>query len=152
MTDILRVLGIEDLPQRRRDHVAPACLAVAVHVPYEVDRATLPRAAQHLGDRRLQAEVVVGDGQPHALEAPGPQLAQEGGPTGRGLRLGDLDADHLPAPGPVHREGDHQRLRVDVAPVSDLQVLGIQPEIRELSLQGPGTEGLDLVVELAADP
>ncbi len=59
--------------------------------------------------------MIVGDGKPDPAQATGAQLAQEGGPAGFGLRLGDLDPDHLAATGLVHREGDHQRLGVDVA-------------------------------------
>ena len=95
--------------------------------------------------------MVVRDGELDPAQAAGAQLAQEGGPAGFGLRLGDLDADHLTPPALVHREGDHQRLGVDVARVSDLEVLGVQPQVGVGALQGAGAEGLDLAVELAAD-
>lgn len=113
--------------------------------------AALPGAAEHLGDRRLQSEVVVGDGRPHPFQAAGAQVAQEGGPSRLGLRLGDLDPDHLAPTALVHGEGDHQCLRMDVTPVPHLQVLGIEPEVGEPALRGSGAEGLDLLVELAAD-
>jgi hypothetical protein len=113
--------------------------------------AALPGAADDLGDRGLQPEVVVGDAEPHTSKAPGAQLAQEGRPTCLGLRLGDLDADHLAPTALMDGEGDHQRLGVDVTAVPHLQVLGVEPEVGELALQGSGPEGLDLVVELPAD-
>jgi hypothetical protein len=82
---ILEVLGVEDLAQGGGDHVALALLAVAVHVADEVHGAALPRASEHLGDRGLEAEVIVGDAEPDALQATGHQLAQEGRPAGLGL-------------------------------------------------------------------
>jgi hypothetical protein len=36
--------------------------------------------------------------------------------------------------------------------VPDLEVLGVEPQVGIGALQGPGSEGLDLAVELAADP
>jgi len=124
-----RSSALKDLPQGGGDHVALARLAVAVHVADEVHGAALPGAADDLCHRGLQAEVVVGDRQSHPFQAPGPQLAQERRPARLGLGLGDLDADHLPATALVHGEGDHQRLGVDVAAISHLQVLGVEPEV-----------------------
>jgi hypothetical protein len=92
---VAQILGVEDLAQGGGDHVALPLLAVAVHVADEMHGAALPGAAQHLGDRGLEAEVVVGDAEPHPLQSAGAQLAQEGRPAGLGLGLGDLDADHL---------------------------------------------------------
>lgn len=136
----------------RGDHVALPLLAVAVHVADEVHGAALPGTADHLGDRGLEAEVVVGDGKLDSAQAAGTQLTQEGGPAGFGLRLGDLDADHLAPAGLVHSEGDHQRLGVDVASIPDLEVLGVEPQVGVGALQWAGAEGFDLAVELAADP
>ena len=39
-----------------------------------------------------------------------------------------------------------------MAPVTHLQVLGVEPEVGIFTLEGSGAEGLDLLVELAADP
>ena len=95
--------------------------------------------------------MIVGDGEPRPLQAAGHQLAQKGRPARLGLRLGDLDADHLPPTALMHREGDHQSLGANVARVSDLQVLGVEPQVGVGALQGAGAESLDLLVELAAD-
>ena len=63
-------------------------------------------AAEHLGDRRLQAGVGVGDGQLHAGQAAGDQAAQELAPERLGLGLADVEADHLAPAGLVHAVGD----------------------------------------------
>jgi hypothetical protein len=60
-----------------------------------VDRAALPGAAEHLGDRLLEALVGVGDAQPHALESEGAQAAKELPPERLGLGLAHVQADDL---------------------------------------------------------
>ena len=83
---------------------------VAETVAEEVDGAALPGAPEHLGDRRLQAGVRVGDGQLHADQAARDQAAEELGPERLGLRLADVEADDLPPAGLVHGVRDHHAL------------------------------------------
>jgi hypothetical protein len=91
----------------------------------EVDRAALPRAAEHAGDRRLQALVAVGHAQADAVQAAATQIAEELAPERLGLDLADVEADHLAPPGLVHAVGDHQRLGDHVRAVADLLLLGV---------------------------
>jgi len=114
-------------------------------------RATLPGAGEHPGDRRLQPLVLVGDRQAHPRQAPGHQPAQELDPEGTGLDLAEVDPDHLATAGLMNGIGDHQRLGAHRAAIPDLQVLGVQPEIGEGTLERALPEGLDTSVELAAE-
>jgi len=81
-----------------------------VHVSDEVDPAALPGAAEDPGDRRLQALVLVADREPHAIEPATDERSQELDPEGLGLRLADVDLDHLASSRVVDRVGDDQRL------------------------------------------
>jgi hypothetical protein len=51
----------------------------------------------------------------------------------------------------MHRVGDHQRLRDDSTVVSDLDVLGVQPEVGVGALQRPLTERRHPLVQATAD-
>jgi hypothetical protein len=99
--------GGEDPADRAGDQRLLRPADVAEHVAEEVDGAALPRAAQHLADRGLQAGVGVGDGQPDAVQTSSPQALQERAPERLGLGLTDVEADDLPAAGLVHAVGDH---------------------------------------------
>jgi hypothetical protein len=56
---LIVVLGVEDLAQRGRHQRALAGSAMLVHVANEVNRAALPRAAEHPGDRAPESLVGV---------------------------------------------------------------------------------------------
>ena len=56
---LLTRAGGEDPPDRGRDHRLLALGAVPEHVAQEVHAAALPRAAEHLADRRAQPLVAV---------------------------------------------------------------------------------------------
>ncbi len=143
----LAALGLEDLPQRRRDETALGGPAVGVHVAHEVHRAALPRTPEHPLDRRLEALVVVGDRQAHSGQAASSQGAQELDPEAARLHLAEVESDHLPAARLVDRVGDHERLRAHVAVRADLDVLGVEPQVGIVALERPRAEGRDLVVE-----
>jgi hypothetical protein len=147
---LLVAVGVEDLPERGRDHPALGRPTVAQHVSDEVHGAALPRAAQHAGDRVLEPEVLVGDAQAHAGQAALAQRAQERDPVGLGLDLADVQADHLAPARLVHRVGDHQRLRVHVPAIPDLDHFRVQPQVGVRPLQRPLPERLHLVVEPSA--
>ena len=136
--------------QRRGDEPALVAAAVHDHVAQEVDGAALPRAAQHAGDRGFEPLVLIGDRQAHAVQPALLERAQELDPERAGLDLADVQADHLPHPGLVHRVGDDQRLGHHPAVVTDLDLLGVKPEIRVGALQRPLPEQLDLLIQRAA--
>jgi hypothetical protein len=75
-----------------------------------VHRAALPGAGEHLRDRMLEPLVVIGDRQAHPIQATGSERSEELDPEAAGFDLADVQADHLPHPGLVHRIGHNQRL------------------------------------------
>jgi hypothetical protein len=81
-----------------------------MHRPDEMHGTALPRAGQDASDRGLQPLVVVGDHELHAVQAAGPERAQELRPERLGLDLAQVDADHLAPAALVDRVGDDQRL------------------------------------------
>ncbi len=44
--------------------------------------------------------------------------------------------------------GDNQSLAADMPSIPDLQVLGVEPQIRELAFQWPVTERIDALIKL----
>ena len=105
-------------------------------------------------DGRLQAQVVVRDDQADPGEPPGPQRAQERRPEGPVLgvaRRRRPSTSRLPSidhPG-RHHHGPAHHLVADPA----LQVGGVEEDVGELDVaKRPGPEGLELGVELSADP
>ena len=145
------VLGLEDLAQRGRDQPTLVSAAVHDHIPGEVHRAALPWTTQHPRDRGLEPFVLIGDRQPHAGQPATLQAAEELDPEAARLDLADVEADHLPDAGLVHRVGDHQRLGHDAAPVTNLDVLRVEPEVRVGALQRPLAERGDPLVQTTTD-
>jgi hypothetical protein len=117
----------------------------------EVDRAALPGCGEHPGDRVAQPFVLVGDAEAHTLQAAAAEVTEQLDPEGLRLNLAEVERDHLAPSGLVDGIGDHERLRADVTAVSDLDLLGVQPEIRVVALERPLPERLDLRVERAAE-
>ena len=106
----------------------------------EVDCAALPRTAEHAGDRGLQPLVLIGDRQAHAVEPALLERAQELDPERARLDLADIQADHLAHAGLVHRVRDDDRLGHDPAVVADLDLLGVEPQVRVGALKRPLAE------------
>jgi hypothetical protein len=100
---------------------------VAEHVAREVHRAALPGAAEDLADRAPEPLVRVGDTQPDAVQAAGPQRAQELAPERLALGLADVEPEHLAAARLVHAIGQDQRLLTHAAGLSDALDLGVEP-------------------------
>jgi hypothetical protein len=125
---------------------------VAEHVPEEVHRASLPRTAEHLGDRLAEAVVGVRDAQAHTLESAGAQATEELPPERLGLGRTHVQADDLTAAALVDPVGDHQRLVPDPAGLADPFHLGVQPQIRIAALQWPLPEHPHLLVQAPAQP
>jgi hypothetical protein len=125
---------------------------MAETVAQEVDRATLPRAPEHLRDRRLQAGVRVADGQLDADQAALDQAPEELGPERFGLGLADVDRENLAAPGLMHAMRDHERFGDDAPAVADLLDLRVEEHVGVAAFKRPGAERVDVLVERLADP
>ena len=98
----------------------------------------------------LEPFVLIGDRQPHAGQAALLEAAEELDPEAAGLDLADVQADHLAQPGLMHGIGHHQRLGHHPAVVADLDVLGVQPQVRIRALQRPLAKQLDLLIQRPA--
>jgi hypothetical protein len=115
-----------------------------------VDPATLPGRLEHALDGRLDTLVGVGDHQLDPGEPPALELAQELQPEGLGLRGADVHTQHFaPAVG-VDRHRDGHGDRDDPPVLTDLDVGGVDPEIRPVPFDRSGQERLDPVVDLFA--
>ena len=89
---------------------APAALArMGEGVAQEVNPAALPTGVHDFRDRRLDALVGVGDDELDPAQAAPPELAQELGSEGLGLRGADVHAEHLAAAIGVDAHGDDRR-------------------------------------------
>ena len=99
----------------------------------------------------LDPLVLVADRQAHPGQAALAKASEELDPERSGLDLADVDADHLAHPGLMHRIRDHQRLGDHAAAVADLDVLGVQPQIRIGALQRPLAKRVDLLIQPLAD-
>ena len=106
--------------------------------------------AQHAGDRGLEPLVLIGDRQAHTVQPPLLERAQELDPERARLDLADIQADHLPHAGLVHRVGDHQRLGHHPPVVTHLDLFGVQPQVRVGALKRPLPERLDLLIQRSA--
>lgn len=121
-------------------------------VAHEVDAAALPGGGEDLGDGGLDALVGIGDDELDAAQAAPRQLAQEGGPEGLGFGGADIHAQHLaPAVG-IDADRDDDRDRHDAAGPANLQVGGVDPQIRPITLDRAVEEGLDPLIDVLAQP
>jgi hypothetical protein len=99
-------------------------------IALEVDTAPLPGGAEHLGDGRLDALVGVADDQLDPAQAAPRQLAQELRPDRLGLGCADLQAQNLATSVGVHADGDDDGHRHDPSAAPDLEVGGVDPQVR----------------------
>ena len=76
----------------------------------------------------------IGDDELDATQPPARQLAQELRPDRLGLRGADLHAQHLAPSVAVDADGDDDGDRHDAPPATDLQVGGVDPQIRPVAL------------------
>jgi hypothetical protein len=148
---LVETVGVEDRADQRRQQAVLVAACVPQAVAQEVHGAALPRRAEHLGDRVLQALVGIADDQLHADQAARDEVPEEVGPERLGLRLADVQADDLPAAGLMDAVGDDHALALDPAAVSDLLDLGVEEQIDVAALQRPRPERLDLLVQAGAD-
>src|SRR4029450_8745430 len=98
---------------RSADKLLQVLRTVPERIAEEVDGASLPWRAEHLGDRLLETLVGVRDHQLHASKTAADQAAQELPPERLGLGRPHVQADDLPLAGLVHAVGDHQRSVLD---------------------------------------
>ena len=134
------------------DHAFATPGGVGQRVAHEVDAATLPRGVHDLGDRRLDAQMGVGD---HELDAAQPakgQLSQEAGPECFGFRSANVHAQHLAPPVCVHAHRDDHGDRCDAMILPHLHIGGVDPDIGPFALDGPLQEGVHPLVDLLAEP
>jgi hypothetical protein len=99
--------------------------------------ASLVRGAEHLGGGP-QAFVIVSDDEPDTAQTPVGKRAQEGLPEGLGLRGAGGDAQDLASPVGVDADNHYHGGRYDPAGLPDLQIRGVDPQIRPGALDGPG--------------
>jgi len=90
------------------------------------------------------------DHQLDAAEAALDQALQEGRPERLGLRRTDAEADDLAPTIGVDRHSDYRRHRDDAATVADLEVGGVEPQIRPLTVDRAVEEGIDPLVDVLA--
>ena len=135
-----------------RDDTAAALAGMRQGIPHEVDPAALPGGVQHPGGGDLEPLMRVGDHQLDTAQAAAGETAQELGPEGLGLRWADVQAQHLTAAVGVGPDRHDHRDRDDPAGLADLDVGGVDPQIRPVALDRAGQKGLDLLVDLLAQP
>jgi hypothetical protein len=104
------VAGGEDLANDGAQRVVLVLAGMAAKVAEEVHGAALPRRAEHLRQRCLQAGVPVADGQLHPNQAARNEAAQELAPERLGLRGADVEADDFAPPSLVNGMRDHDAL------------------------------------------
>ena len=93
-----RLLGEGGGNEGRHDP-PPALAGMGEHVAHEVDAATLPGGAEHLGDGGLDAFMGIGDDELDATQPPARQLAQELRPDRLGLLPTSMPStSRLPSP------------------------------------------------------
>jgi hypothetical protein len=104
----------------------------------------------HLGDGRLDAFVGVGDDQLHPAQAAPGEPPQEPGPEG--LRLGgaDLHAQDLTAAFRVGAHRDDGGRRDDAAVLANLDVGGVDPQVRPVAFDRAIEERVYPPVDLLA--
>jgi hypothetical protein len=83
---------------------------------------------------------------------PRAQRAQELAPERFGLGFADVEADHFAPSGLVDGVGDHEAFLAHAAALADLFDLAVEPHIGVAALKRSLPEGLDLLVQAAAQP
>jgi hypothetical protein len=112
----------------------------------------LPGGVQQLGDSSLQSFLGVRDDKLDAAKATLPQLTEKGRPERLCFGRADVHAQHLAAAVAVGPDRDDHRHRDDPAILANLQVGGVDPEIRPLAFERAIQEGRDPLVDLFAEP
>ena len=119
-------------------------------VSHEVHPAALPSGLEDLGDGRLDALVAVADDELDATQAAPVQAAQELGPERLGLRVPGLQPEHLALAVGVDAHRHYHGHADDPAGLAGLDVGGVDPQVRPITLDRSVQERADTLVELAA--
>src|SRR3954447_3402738 len=119
-------------------------------VAHEVNPATLPGRAQHTRNGGLQSFMGVRDHQLHTTQATTGQLAQEFGPERLGLGWANIHAKDFSPAVTVDADRDNDGDGDDTASLPHLYISGVQPDIGPVAFQRTGQEGLNSLVDLAA--
>ena len=107
---------------------------------------------QHFGNCGLDAFMGIRDDQFDTAQAAARELAQERGPESLRLGRADIEAQHLTAAIMIDADRDNDRHRDDPAVLANLQIGGVDPEIRPVAFKRPIEEGLHLAVDFLAEP
>jgi hypothetical protein len=99
----------------------------------------------------LRPLVGIRDHQPHAFEAALEQALEEARPERLRLRRAEAQAHDLAPAFRIDRHGDYGSDGDDPAALADLEVGGVEPEIRPLALQRPLEERADPLIDLLAE-
>lgn len=94
----------------------------------------------------------IGDDELDASETPSRQFAQKIRPDRLGLGRANLHAQDLAPSVGVDADGDDDGNRDDAATATNLQIGGVDPQIRPVAFNGAAEERLHLVVDLLAQP
>ena len=123
---------------------------IGKRIAHEMHAAALPCGAEHLGNGGFQPFMRIGDDQLDAPQATPGQAAQQLCPERLGLAVAGGHAEHLaPAIG-VHAHSDDDGGGDDAVVAPDLDVGGVEPDLGPVALYGPGEEGANTLIDLAA--
>jgi hypothetical protein len=146
-----RVL-IEGGSERRYDDRAVLLADAGERVAHEVDAAALDGRSEHLGRGGLQPFVVVRDDQAGAAQAAIGEGAQELVPEDLGFTRLDGDAQNLASTVQIDRNGHYGGDADDPTDAANLDIRGIEPEVRPFPFERAVQERIDPFVDLAAKP
>src|SRR5262249_21854198 len=123
-------------------------------IPIKVDNAPLPSGfRQALAQRLHEAQALVGGHQPHALQPPRLQVAEEGQPAGRVLLAAFHHPQHLAVAIGVHPDGHQDRHVADLAAPGPFQPDAVEEDVGVPALDGAVPPlldaGVDRLVQLA---
>jgi hypothetical protein len=98
-----------------------------------------------------QAVISIGDHQLDALETALDQALEESRPERLSLRGTNAETDDLAPAFGCDRHGDYRRDRDDAAAVADLEIGGVEPQIRRFPVDRPVEEGVDPVINVLTE-
>ena len=140
----------EGLAQGGRDHGVLGLGDSRQGVSHPVDPASLPRGAQRLGDRGLEAFMGVGDDQFYAAKPTTKKAFEEKRPERLGFAGSDVQPHDFSTAFRVHSHGDYSGDADHPATFTLLEVGRVQPQIGPFPGQRPGKEGMEPFIDVLA--